>query len=319
MYIQAPGVGDDRGDDLGVQIDLLERPGHGEVGVLGHAARDGGDGLDGPAGCVGGLLGGSGGDRRGIGRGLGGGGGGGRVLGAHLPCGLGGGGGGGRVLGAHLPCGLGGGGGGGRVLGAHLPCGLSGSRGGIRGRLRDGGGARVARGPGGGGGIGGGIGGGLGGSGRLFGVIRLRRFGRQGGGRLGGFGGAARGLGRVARGLRRVARGLRRGRGVACRRVDRRRVDGGGLVVVATADQREAGCTNAGFGAGSQHGATRDLSLSQGGPVVPAAHDNPLSGFPAVPWWDRSVHEHARSLTRLDTTPPHPPVMSNLLIKVTCV
>ena len=87
-------------------------------------------------------------------------------------------------------------------------------------RIREGGSARVARGPGGLGRIGSRIGGGLGGSGRLFGVIGFDRFGRHGGGRLGGFGGPARGIGGGARGLRRSS-------GVARRRVDHRRVDGG--------------------------------------------------------------------------------------------
>ena len=231
--IQAAVVADDRGDDRGVQIDLVERPGDGKLGAIGVA--DGGDGGGGLAGGLGGVLGGSGRDRRGIGRGLGGGGGRSGVLGARL---------------------AGGGGGG---------------LGGIGGRLRDGGGARVAGGTGRVGRIACRIGGGLGGSGRLGRVIRFGRFGRHRGGGFGGFGGAARGVGGVAG-------GLRRGCGVTRRGVDRRRIDRGGLVVVAAADQREAGCSNPSLRAGSQHGAARDLSLSQGGPVVTVAHDKVLSG-----------------------------------------
>ena len=257
--IHAPGVGGDHGDDRGVQIDLVERPGHGELGVLGHVHA----GLDGRRrragglpGRLGGLLGRRDGGRGSLGR-----------CGGRLA-------GGGCCRSRGIGRSLGGGGGGGGVLGARLPRGLGGGLGGIGGRLRDGGGARVARGPGRLGRIGSRIGGRLGGSGRLFGVIRFGRFGRQGGGRLGGFGGAARGLGGVAR-------GLRRGRGVARRGVDRRRVDDcrrGVIVVVAAADQGQAGRANPSLRAGSQHGAARDLSLSQGGPVVPAAHRNVLSG-----------------------------------------
>ena len=208
--IQAPAVLAGRGDDRGVQIDLVERPGHGKLAAVDVAER--GDGVDGLAGGLGRVLGSSGRDRRGGGRGLGG------------------------------------GGGGGRVLRAGLPRGGGGSPGGIRGRLRDGRRARVAGGPGCVGRVGRGVGGGLSGGGRCGGVIGFRRFGRQGGGRLGGIGGAARGIGGVAR-------GLGGGGGVARGGVDRGRVDGGVIVVVAAADQREAGRPNPSLRAGSQHGA----------------------------------------------------------------
>ena len=187
-------------------------------------------------------------------------------------------------------CGLCGGSRGGGVLGARLPRGLSGRRGGIGGRLRDGGGARVAGRPGRVGGIGGGFGRRLGGSGRLFGVIGFGRFGRQGGGRLGGFGGAARGIGGRARGLGgggRVARG----------RVDRRRIDGGRrsvIVVVAAADEGQPGGPNARLGACSQHGAARYLSLSQTRPIVAVASWQDPSWIPGWPHVGRPGTEAAK-------------------------
>ncbi len=249
--IQAPGVGGDRADNRGVQIDLVERPGLGVLGVLGHA-RAGLNGRDG----LGGLLRGRDGRGGGLSRSRGG-----------IP-------GGGSSRRGGIGRGLGGRGGGGGVLGARLSRGRGGGLGGIGGRLRDGGGARLARGFGGGGRISGRVGGGLGGRSRLLRVVRGRRVGRQGRGRLGGFGGPARGIGSVA-GRRSRSGGVTRG-GVHRRRVDDRRR--GVIVVVAAADQREAGRSNAGLGAGSQHGAARDLSLPQGGPIVQAAHRKVLSG-----------------------------------------
>ena len=282
--IQAPAVLAGRGDDRGVQIDLVERPGHGELVGLGHAARDDRGGLP---GRLGGLLGGGDGSRGGLGGGGGG-----------LP-------GGGRSRSRGVGRGLGGGGGRSGVLGARLAGGGGGGFRGIGGRLRDGGGARVAGGPGRVGRIACRIGGGLGGSGRLGRVIRFGRFGRHRGGGFGGFGGAARGIGGVAR-------GLRRGCGVARRGVDRRRVDDcrpGVIVVVAAADQREAGRSNASFGAGSQHGAARDLSLSQTRPIVPVAHHIFPSGS-RLSLCGTARCVSARSLTRSDRTPPPPTVMS---------
>ena len=151
----------------------------------------------------------------------------------------------------------------------------------------------------GGGRIGGSRGRGFRGGGRVGGVLRLGRLGGQGGGRIGGAGrlrggvggfaggggGFAGGGGRVGRGVCRPGRDRSCGLGFGGARIpggDRRggglfRGRGGpfgrhgpgvGLVVVAAADQRKAGRSNASLRAGSQHGATRDLSLSQGGPMV---------------------------------------------------
>ena len=86
---------------------------------------------------------------------------------------------------------------------------------------------------------GGGVGGFAGRLGRVLGRGVGRGLGGSGGGGGGGGG----------------ARGLRCGSGVTRRCVDRGRVDGGGLVIVAAADQGQPGNANAGFGAGSQHGA----------------------------------------------------------------
>ena len=299
VRIQAAAVVSGCGDDRGVQIDLVERPGHGEVGVL--AGDFGGDGrrsrAGGLPGRLGGLLGGGDGSRGGLSRGFGGllGGGGGRPGGGgRLPGGFRRGGCGSRGL---VDGGLGGLGGGrpGLDRRSRVAGGLGSGLGGLRGGVRDGRGCGVTGRGCGVGSLGGSRSRGFRGGGRVGGVLRLGRLGGQGG-RVGRSGGRLRGrVGGLPRGVGRLGGGGRGGLGLSGARLPggdgrrrglfrgRRGAFGGhgpgvGLVVVAAADQREAGYTNASLRAGSHHGATRDLSLSQGGPMVPGAHDMFLSG-----------------------------------------
>ena len=302
--IHAPGVGGDRGDDRGVQIDLVERPGHGKLGVLGHAARDGRRSrAGGLPGRLGGLLGRGDGRGGGLGRGFGGllsrgggrPGGGGRLAGGGC--------GGGSGVGGGGDGGLRGGRGGGAGLdgGSRVAGGLGGGLGSLGGGVRDGRGRGVAGSASGVGGLGGGRSRGFRGGGRVGGVFRLGRLGGQGGGGIGGVGGLrsrSGGLGcggrRLGRGGRRFTRGTGRGARVTRRRVDRRRINGGRcgvIVIVAAADERKASRSNASLRAGSQHGAARDLPLSQGGPVVTVAHGKILPGFRAGLMWDGPVPE----------------------------
>ena len=173
------------------------------------------------------------------------------------------------------------------------------------GRVGDGRGGSVAGRGCGVGSLGGSRGSGFGSGGRVGGVLRLGRLGGQGRGRHaaaaaacdGRGGGLACGVGRLGcRGIGRFSGDRGGGLGFGGARIpggDGRgsglfRGRGGpfgshgpgvGLVVVAAADQGEAGCSNPSLRAGSQHGATRDLPLSQAGPMVSVAHGTcPLSG-----------------------------------------
>ena len=322
LLIQAPAVVGARGDDRGVQIDLVERPGHGKLGALGHATRDGRRSrAGGLPGRVGGLLGRGDGGGGGLGGGFGGllGGGGGRAGGGgRFP-----GGGGSRCgcLGGVVDGGLGGrrGGGAGLDGGGRVPGGLGGGLGRLGGRIGDGRGGGIAGRGRGVGSLGGRRGTGFGGGGRVGGVLRLRCFGGQGGGRGCGGGGLTRGVCRLGGGLGRGlgfggaripggdgrCRGFFRGRGGPFRR----RGPGVGLVILPAADEREPGGPNARFGAGSQHGAARDLSLSQAGPILPAAHCNALSGS-RLPLCGIARCKSPASIAHYRGTPPPTHVMS---------
>ena len=81
------------------------------------------------------------------------------------------------------------------------------------------------------------------------------------------------------------------------------------IVVVAAADQGQPGGSNLSLRAGSQHGAARDLSLSQGGPILPAAHCRVLSGS-RLPLCGIARCKSAASIAHYRGTPP-PPVMSS--------
>ena len=273
--VEAAVVGDGRVEDAAVEPkhgDGTSLPRAGGRGLLLVLFRGHGRALGGLLGRVGGLLGGGDGCRGGLGGGFGGllGRGGGRAGGGGRLSG------GGRSrsggLGSGVDGGLGGrrGGGAGLDGGSRVAGGLGGGLGRLGGRsprrLR----RRLITGRGCGvGGLGGRGRGGFRGGGRVGGVLRLGRLGGQGGGvcRSGGglrgrVGGLPRGVCRLGGGVCRLSRDGRRGLGVGGARLPGGDGRGGGLfrgrggpfggcgpgvrlVVVAAADQGEAGCANA--------------------------------------------------------------------------
>ena len=156
------------------------------------------------------------------------------------------------------------------------------------------------------GGIGGGFGGRLGGSGRLLAAssdsaasaARAAEASAASAACEAAAAAAACGGRRLGRGGRCLSRGAGRSARVARGRVDRRRIDGGRrsvIVVVAAADQGQPGGPNARLGACSQHGAARDLSLSQTRPIVAVAHGKILPGFRAGLMWDGPVPKRPKT------------------------